>query len=168
MSIDLEGLLDDLSPGVLCGENLSCDPAYLAQERPAQGTPELQMGETIVAGHEPNWRDGLALILGPLERHWEYPHQQLDPDDDNDPMDRSNMIGSLSPSQRARGARSRNSRQHGQFSVTDIQFGQGRINPSTHHGVSRREAFLDPCWHLEWHFNTVETACRGRGVVFVE
>lgn len=41
--------------------------------------------------------DGLALLRGIVERYWEPMFPQLDPDDDNDPLERMNIIGSLSP-----------------------------------------------------------------------
>jgi type VI secretion system protein ImpA len=41
--------------------------------------------------------DGLALLRGIVERYWEQLFPQLDPDDNNDPTERMNIIGSLSP-----------------------------------------------------------------------
>lgn len=41
--------------------------------------------------------DGLALLRGLVEQHWEHLFPQLDPEDDNDPLERMNIIGSLSP-----------------------------------------------------------------------
>jgi type VI secretion system protein ImpA len=41
--------------------------------------------------------DGLALLKGVVERYWEHVFPQLDPDDDNDPLERMNIISSLSP-----------------------------------------------------------------------
>ncbi|NLF32134.1 MAG: type VI secretion system protein TssA [Planctomycetes bacterium] len=42
------------------------------------------------------FRDGLALLRGLLERHWEHVWPQLDPDDGYDPLERMNIIASLS------------------------------------------------------------------------
>lgn len=42
--------------------------------------------------------DGLALLQGMVEHQWEHLFPQLDPEDDNDPLERMNIIGSLSPS----------------------------------------------------------------------
>jgi len=44
----------------------------------------------------PGVRDGLALLRGLLERFWEHVHPQMDPDD-RDPVQRANLISSLSP-----------------------------------------------------------------------
>jgi type VI secretion system protein ImpA len=46
----------------------------------------------------PGFYEGLALLRGVVERHWDHVYPQLDPEDDNDPMERMNIIGSLSPS----------------------------------------------------------------------
>jgi type VI secretion system protein ImpA len=43
------------------------------------------------------FHDGLALLRGAVERYWEDLYPQLDPEDDNDPMERLNIISSLSP-----------------------------------------------------------------------
>ena len=67
MAIDIEGLLAEVSPESPCGEDLSYDPEYLELERIAQGTPEQQVGDTIVSAEEPNWRevrDQSVALLG--------------------------------------------------------------------------------------------------------
>lgn len=43
--------------------------------------------------------EGLSLLCAVLERYWNHLFPQLDPDDDNDPMERLNILGSLSPVQ---------------------------------------------------------------------
>lgn len=45
----------------------------------------------------PGFCDGLALLRGLVERYWDYFFPQLDPEDDNDPLERMNIIGALSP-----------------------------------------------------------------------
>ena len=49
----------------------------------------------------PGFYDGLALLRASVERYWDHLFPQLDPDDDYDPMERMNIIGSLSPPQTA-------------------------------------------------------------------
>jgi type VI secretion system protein ImpA len=44
-----------------------------------------------------SFRDGLALMRGMVDRHWDHVHPQLDPEDDNDPLERINIISALSP-----------------------------------------------------------------------
>jgi type VI secretion system protein ImpA len=41
--------------------------------------------------------NGLSLLRSLVEQYWEHLFPQLDPDDDNDPLERMNIIGSLSP-----------------------------------------------------------------------
>lgn len=43
------------------------------------------------------FRDGLALMRAVVERYWDQLYPQLDPEDDYDPLERMNIIGSLSP-----------------------------------------------------------------------
>jgi type VI secretion system protein ImpA len=45
----------------------------------------------------PGFHDGLSLLRGVVERYWDHLFPQLDPEDDNDPMERINIIASLSP-----------------------------------------------------------------------
>jgi type VI secretion system protein ImpA len=54
--LTIETLLKDVSTDAPCGINLEYDPAYLELIRIAQGTPERQMGATIIPAEEPNWR----------------------------------------------------------------------------------------------------------------
>ena len=68
MAIDVEALLAEIDPESPCGEDLTYDPAYLELERIAQVTPEQQIGNTIVAAEEPNWRDVRDQAMTLLER----------------------------------------------------------------------------------------------------
>jgi type VI secretion system protein ImpA len=43
----------------------------------------------------PGFRDGLQLLGGLLEQHWAAVHPLLDPEDDNDPTQRLNILGAL-------------------------------------------------------------------------
>jgi type VI secretion system protein ImpA len=111
------------------------DAAFTALERDAQGKAEQQVGTTIVAAEEPDWRQvvkqssallsstkdlrvamhltrallrssgyagfaqGLAVLHGLVDKFWDHVHPQLDPDDDNDPTMRFNVLGSLADMQ---------------------------------------------------------------------
>lgn len=46
-------------------------------------------------GGLPGLRDGLGLVRGLLERHWAALYPQLDPDDNNDPTERMNILANL-------------------------------------------------------------------------
>jgi type VI secretion system protein ImpA len=63
--MDLEPLLAPLSGADACGENLEYDAGFAELERSAQGKAEQQMGDTIVAAVEPEWKlvDKQALAL---------------------------------------------------------------------------------------------------------
>lgn len=172
---DLDSLLADLSPDSPCGEDLSYDPAFLELERIAQGTPEQQIGDTIIPAEEPNWRevkekadelwgrsrdlrvllyrtladlkirglpglrDGLALLQGLVERHWDNLFPKLDPDDNNDPTERLNIIAALAAppesfgdpmmfQRRVREAPLTDSRQLGRFGMRDILVARGELS----------------------------------------
>lgn len=43
----------------------------------------------------PGFRDGLAVVRGLLERHWDNLYPRLDPDDNNDPTERMNLLANL-------------------------------------------------------------------------
>lgn len=130
-TIDKEALLTEVSAEDPCGPDLEYDAAMRELEVASQGKPEQQMGNTIVAGEEPDWRvvqkkavallarskdlrvaallakallktegfegfaDGLSVLRGLVERHWENLHPRLDPDDSNDPTMRINIVMSL-------------------------------------------------------------------------
>jgi type VI secretion system protein ImpA len=86
----------------------------------------------------PGLRDGLSLLRGLLERYWEDLYPQLDPDDNNDPLERINILQSLSPAtvseqdpmkfrQRLTEVPLCNSTQMGRFNLRDIQIAKGEI-----------------------------------------
>jgi type VI secretion system protein ImpA len=56
----------------------------------------LTISELSLHGLE-GFHDGLALLEGIIERYWDHVFPLLDPEDDNDPTERMNIIGSLSP-----------------------------------------------------------------------
>lgn len=86
-------------------------------------------------------RDGLALMRGLLERYWDGLYPRLDPDDNNDPLERINILQSLSPvtvseqdpikfKQRLAEVPLCNSVQMGRFSLRDIQIAKDEITVS--------------------------------------
>lgn len=83
-------------------------------------------------------RDGLALVHGLLGRFWEHLYPKLDPEDNFDPLERINILQSLSPAtvseqdpikfkQRLAEVPLCNSAQMGKFSLRDIQIAKGEI-----------------------------------------
>ena len=52
----VEALIAPLSAALQCGENLEYDPAFTALASAAQGKPEQQFGEIVIAAVEPDWR----------------------------------------------------------------------------------------------------------------
>ena len=77
--------------------------------------------------------DGLALVEGLIERHWEQVYPQLDPDDDHDPTLRVNTIVALCDAETTlyelRGAPLVQSRALGRFSLRDVQIAAGLLTP---------------------------------------
>jgi type VI secretion system protein ImpA len=49
----LQAPISEASP---CGDDLEYDPAFTALEAAAQGRPEQQFGDTVIAAVEPDWR----------------------------------------------------------------------------------------------------------------
>lgn len=177
MALDVEKLLAEIGTDAPCGEDLSYDPEMMELERIAQGTPEQQVGETIVPAEEPNWREvrnkamalcertrslavlkylvvsmletdglvglaeALAVLRGTVERHWDTVWPQLDPEDDNDPLERMNILSFLSPPaavygdpirflQRLAQAGLCASKQLGRYSLRDVQIARGELAPA--------------------------------------
>ncbi|MFC1634483.1 type VI secretion system protein TssA, partial [Planctomycetota bacterium] len=90
----------------------------------------------------PGLRDGLSLLWGLLERFWDHVYPKLDPDDNLDPLERINILQSLSPAtvseqdpmkfrQRLAEVPLCNSTQMGKFSLRDIQIAKGEISLPT-------------------------------------
>jgi type VI secretion system protein ImpA len=133
MAIDIDKFMQPISEEAPCGEDISYDLGFMEMERLAAGTAAKEMGDQVVEGEEPDWkevrklalglmeksknlrvmlyltlasmqldglsglRDGLVLMKQVLEQDWDAMYPQLDPDDDNDPMERINIIASFSP-----------------------------------------------------------------------
>jgi type VI secretion system protein ImpA len=86
-------------------------------------------------------RNGFALLRGVLERYWDQLYPQLDPEDNNDPLERINILQSLSPAtvseqdpmkfkRRLAEVPLCNSVQMGKFGLKDIQIAKGEIDVS--------------------------------------
>src|SRR5260221_1927157 len=166
-TIELDRLIEGISPDSPCGENLEYDKDFVLLEQSTRGKAEQEFGDTIVPAEEPDWaevrrlaldlckrtrdlrvfdylarasvrthgyaglNDALALVRRSLERYWDSVHPQLDPDDDNDPTTRVNIIGSLCDAQTMllgiRQAPLVQSRGFGRFSFRDIAIASGEI-----------------------------------------
>jgi type VI secretion system protein ImpA len=164
--IDVNSLLEEISPELPCGEDIEYDSEFGEMERAARGKPEQQIGNTLIPAQEADWpvvkskaitlfgrtkdlrvavyltrsllhtegliglRDGLTLIQGLLERHWETVHPQLDPADNNDPTLRINTLTSLYDPETVlhdiREATLVNSTALGRFSLRDILITLGK------------------------------------------
>ena len=92
-------------------------------------------------------RDGLALLQGLLDRFWENLYPKLDPEDNNDPLERINILQSLSPEtvsdqdpmkfkQRLAEVPLCNSPQMGRFNLRDIQVAKGEISVPGDEGIA--------------------------------
>ena len=130
-TIDIESLLAPVSAAQPAGEDLEYDPDFRALTEAATGTPEQQMGGTLVPAGEPDWRQvlalgkalmlrsknlrvavlitrgllekdglpglnaGLELMRGLVDRFWADLYPALDAGDNNDPMERMNVVADL-------------------------------------------------------------------------
>jgi len=81
----------------------------------------------------PGFADGLALVAGLIERYWDNVYPQLDPEDNNDPTLRVNVVvGLCDPDRILRTLREIplvSSRRVGQFSLRDMQIASGALTP---------------------------------------
>lgn len=55
-TLDLAPLLMPISDSMPAGENLEYDPAMIELERAATPKPERRIGESVIAGEDPDWR----------------------------------------------------------------------------------------------------------------
>ncbi|WP_426664498.1 type VI secretion system protein TssA [Rhodanobacter aciditrophus] len=80
------------------------------------------------------WSDGLALIRGLLQNHWDTVHPQLDAEDDNDPTARVNAVMPLVDMQSVlgyfRGTPFVQSPRLGRFSLRDLRIANGTLKTS--------------------------------------
>ena len=86
----------------------------------------------------PGLRDGLALVRGLLDQYWALFFPQLDPDDNNDPTERANILSSFNTPYKTFGDVMRiherimeaplcESRQLGRFGLKDIMIASGEL-----------------------------------------
>ncbi|MGN0914875.1 MAG: ImpA family type VI secretion system protein [Succinivibrio sp.] len=130
---DFQNLLTAVSQDSVSGENCEYDDVYLSLDTYALGTPEDEMGDSVIEGKDPDYRelysaclklwektrdlrvacyftlssvclfgleglrDGLKLIDYLVKEQFDSFYPQLDPDDDNDPTERINVLAMLSP-----------------------------------------------------------------------
>jgi len=64
----VEALLASVREDAPCGDDLEYDPAFTALEVAAQGKPEQQFGETVIAAIEPKWSDVAEKAQALLQR----------------------------------------------------------------------------------------------------
>lgn len=83
----------------------------------------------------PGFTDGLEVVRGLIERHWQGLYPPLDPDDDDDPTLRVNVLVALCDQDATlRGLRETplvDSRALGRFSLRDVQIASGALTPVT-------------------------------------
>lgn len=104
-------------------------------------------------------RDGLALINGLIEKYWDSFWPQLDPEDDNDPLERLNIISSLAPEssyqdplkfpQRILEVPLVSSQQLGRFSLRSVLLTTGELTPAG------EEKVPDPA-HIDGAFGSAD------------
>lgn len=86
----------------------------------------------------PGFRDGLLVLKGYLEQFWAEVHPKLDPDDNNDPTERANILSSLNTPYKSFGdvmkfherimeAPLAESRALGRFGLKDIMIASGTL-----------------------------------------
>ncbi|WDH32948.1 type VI secretion system protein TssA [Pseudomonas chlororaphis] len=61
--VDVQRLLETISPDSPCGGDLEYDAAFLELERAAQGQPERQMGDAVLPAAPPEWRQVRDLCV---------------------------------------------------------------------------------------------------------
>jgi len=66
--IDIERLLEEVSPDAPCGDDLEYDGEFLEMARAAERRPEQRMGDAVVEAEEPDWRTVRDKASGLLSR----------------------------------------------------------------------------------------------------
>src|SRR5258707_1095940 len=67
-TIELDRLIEDISPASPCGENLEYDKDFVLLEQSTRGKAEQQFGDTIVPAEEPDWAEVRRLALDLCQR----------------------------------------------------------------------------------------------------
>lgn len=67
-TIDIAALSSAVSAESPCGDDLEYDPAFGEMERAAQGKPEQEMGDAVIAAEEPDWRNLKSKSLEVMSR----------------------------------------------------------------------------------------------------
>jgi len=67
-TIDVEALLQEVTPEAPCGPDLEYDPAFVALEQEAVGKPEVQYGDTITPAVPPDWKVVRRMASELIER----------------------------------------------------------------------------------------------------
>ncbi|MBU0755710.1 MAG: type VI secretion system protein TssA [Planctomycetes bacterium] len=62
-TLDIDGLMQEVSPEDPCGVDLVYDPVFGELERAAQGKPEQQMGETFIPPQPPDWSEVKRIAM---------------------------------------------------------------------------------------------------------
>ena len=68
VELNLESLLNEISPDSPCGDNLEEDPTFLKLEDEARFVEERQMGDSTIPAEEPDWKVIRGFSLELLER----------------------------------------------------------------------------------------------------
>lgn len=66
--LDIEQLLEPISPDQPCGENLEYDADFGELERAAEPVAAQAIGESVVEGQEPDWQDVCRMAQDLLQR----------------------------------------------------------------------------------------------------
>jgi len=66
--LDVESLLGQIAPDNPCGDSLEYDAVYMEMERAARGKEAQQMGDSVIEGEEPDWKDVSKKALDLLGR----------------------------------------------------------------------------------------------------
>jgi len=67
-TFDVDALSAEISGESPSGPDLSYDPAYFALVKSAEGTPEQQVGDSVIEAQEPNWREVREGAIDLLKR----------------------------------------------------------------------------------------------------